>query len=322
MQKNRTALIRLAAACCVLGTFASANAATPSPEDRYIAARDAAIAKVTKLYNDKKNDEAQKAEEAASADLLAKIKLIVGESTPKGYGPAKINLDAFSEGDMGFGLLDGLRFDSLLGADGEKAHPPGPDGKWVDPGRHIVIATQPLFERWLRGHKEWWGKNNKNVPQQIGAALKDEGFYTQAISTNAAVVNFNTLPISKPAAATTVYAMLAARTQDAVPTEADEVFVSALANGKLYIAYGSIRPKVVVPACVEIKAGYDKKADKAAADLEANRITRKAYDKLGDIRQQGEDAYKKCFIERAPQQPAFAEATRQAEAMLATAIGQ
>ena len=322
MHITRTAMIRLAAACCVLGALASANAATPSPEDRYIAARDAAIAKITKLYNDKKNDEAQKAEGAASADLLAKIKSIVGESAPKGYGPAKINLDAFSEGDMGFGLLDGLRFDSLLGADGEKAHPPGPDGKWVDPGRHIVIATQPLFERWLRAHKEWWGKNKKNVPQQIAAALQDETFYTQAISPDAAVVNFNTLPIAKPAAATSAYAMLAARTQDAIPTEADEVFVSALANGKLYIAYGSIRPKVVVPACIEIKAGYDKKAEKATEDLEAKRITKKAYDKLGDIRQQGENAYKKCFTERAPQQPSFAEATKQAEAMLATAMGK
>ena len=39
----------------------------------------------------------------------------------------------------------------------------------------------------------------KNVPQQIGAALKDESFYTQAISSGAAVVNFNALPIAKPA---------------------------------------------------------------------------------------------------------------------------
>ena len=322
MPKARSTITRLAAACCVIGTLASANAATPSPEDRYIAARDAAIAKVTKLYDAKKTDEAQKAEEAARADLFLKIKPIVAESDRKGFGPAQLNLDALSHGDMGFGLLDGLRFDSLVGPDGDKVHPPGPDGKWVDPGRHIVIATQPLFERWLREHKEWRGKNKKNVPQQMAAAIKDEIFYTHAISTDAAVVNFNTLPIAKPAGATVAYAMLAARTQDAIPTEANEVFAAALANGKVYIAYGYIRPKVVVPACVAIKEGYDKKAQKAAEDLEANRITRKAYDKLGDIRQHGENAYKKCFIERAPQQPAFAEATKQAQALLATAMGQ
>jgi hypothetical protein len=209
-----------------------------------------------------------------------------------------------------------------LGDNGERAGQNGRDGKYVEPKSHIIITTQTLFERWLRGHKDWWGKKTKNVPQQMSAALKNESFYTQAIQTDAAVVNFNTLPIAKPAAASFAYAMLAARTQDAVPTAANEVFAAALANGKLYIAYGSIRPKVVVPACVAIKDGYDKKAEKAAADLEANRITRKAYDKLGDLRQQGEDAYKNCFVERASQQPAFAEATKQAQALLATAMGQ
>jgi len=323
MQIGLSAVIRFAAALCVVLMLSSAFAAQPSPEDRYIAARDAAIAKITKMYNDKKADEAFKTAESMRADLLAKLAPIIAESGHRtGYGPAKLNLDALSDGDMGYGLLDGLRFDSLVGENGEKVHPPGPDGKWVDPGRHIVITTQPLFERWLRAHKDWWGKKTKNVPQQISAALQNESFYTQAIQTDAAVVNFNTLPISKPAAASFAYAMLAARTQDAVPTAADEVFAAALANGKLYIAYGSIRPKVVVPACVAIKNGYDKKAEKAAADLEANRITRKAYDKLGDIRQQGEDAYKKCFTERAPREPAFAEATKQAAAMLATAMGQ
>jgi len=58
MQKL-TAIIRFAAASCLLGTLASAHAAPPSPEDRYIAARDAAIAKVSKLYNDKKAEETQ-----------------------------------------------------------------------------------------------------------------------------------------------------------------------------------------------------------------------------------------------------------------------
>ena len=59
----------------------------------------------------------------------------------------------------------------------------------------------------------------------------------------------------------------------------------------------------------------------AADDLQFRRIDRKAYDKLGDLRQKGEDAYKKCFAERAPQQPSFAEATRQAQALLAEAMG-
>lgn len=312
---------RLAAAFCLLGTLASANAAPPSPEDRYIAARDAAIAKVSKLYNDKKADDAAKAEATVPADLLAKIQPIVAESSRKGFGPAKLNLDALSSGDQGFGLLDGLRFDSLVGDNGETAGQNGRDGKYVYPKAHIIITTQSLFERWLRAHKDWWGKKLKNVPQQMGAALKDETFYTQAISTDAAVVKFNELPITRPASATFAFAILGGRTQDAVPEAANEVFVSALANGKVYVAFGSIKPKVEVPACVAIKQDCDKKAEKAADDLQSNRIDRKAYGKLGDIGQKGEDAYKKCFTQSAPRQPSFAEATRQAQELLAAAMG-
>ncbi len=98
------------------------------------------------------------------------------------------------------------------------------------------------------------------------------------------------------------------------------MFVSALANGKVYIAYGSIAPKVQIASCLAIRAGYNKKAEDADNKLRSNEIDRKAYDKLGDFRQQGEDAYKRCFIRNAPQQPSFAEATKQAQALLAVAM--
>ena len=116
--------------------------------------------------------------------------------------------------------------------------------------------------------------------------------------------------------------MLAARTQDAIPNAADEVYVAALANGKAYVASSSIKPKVQIPACIAIQNSYNKKAEKAADDLQFKRIDQKAYDKLGDLRQKGEDAYKRCFAERAAQQPSFVEATRQAQALLAVAMGK
>ncbi|HXL27733.1 MAG TPA: hypothetical protein VN968_00345, partial [Bradyrhizobium sp.] len=109
-----------------------------------------------------------------------------------------------------FGMLDGLRFDAELGTTGERAGGNGADGKYVEPKAHIIITTQTILARWLRAHKDWWDKGLKNVPQQIAAALKDESFYTQAMSTDAAVVNFDPLPIAKPASATFAYGMLAA----------------------------------------------------------------------------------------------------------------
>jgi hypothetical protein len=321
MKNSVSAVVRFAAASCLLGMLSSAHAAPASPEDRYIAARDAAIAKISKLYDSKKDDDADKAQKAAEVDLLAQMKAILAEPDRKGFGPAQLNLDAFSKGDEGFGMLDGLRFDSLNGENGERAGQNGAD-QYVEPRAHVIVTTPSLLERWLRGHKNWWGKNVKNVAQQTAAALKQEEFFTQAISTDAAVVSFNELPIAPPPSATVAIAMLSGRTQDSVPDAADEVFVSALANGKVYVAYSSINPKVQIPACLAIRAEYNKKAEKAGDDLNSRRLDRKAYDKLPDFRQQGEDAYKKCFTQRAPQQSSFVEATRQAEALLVEAIGK
>jgi hypothetical protein len=88
----------------------------------------------------------------------------------------------------------------------------------------------------------------------------------------------------------------------------------------VYVAYGSIDPKVQVPACIAIRASYDKKAEQAEDDLRFEKIDRKAYDKLGNLRQKGEDVYKRCFAQNAPKQASFAEATRQAERLLSTAL--
>jgi hypothetical protein len=239
---------------------------------------------------------------------------------PGKFFDALLQLHTFNKGDEGFGMLDGLRFDALLGANGQKAGPDGADGKYVAPKAHIIVTTQTLFERWLRAHKEWWGKDIKNVPQQIGAALKDESFYTQAVSSGSAVVNFNSLPIAKPADTTFAYGMLAGRTQSDIPSAADTVFVSAIAKGKVYVAYGSIDPKVQVPACIAIRTSFNKKAEQAEDDLRFEKIDRKAYDKLGNLRQKGEDEYKRCFTQNAPKQASFAEATRQAERLLSTAL--
>ena len=323
MHNAFSAILGLIAPLCLAATISNATAAPPAKaaEERYIAARDAAIEKISAIYDaGNADDAARKAEEAASADLAAQMRAILNEPARAGFGPAKLNIDTFSKGDEGFGTLDGLRFDARLGKNGETAGPNGVDGKYAEPKAHIIVTTQTLFERWLRAHKDWWGKDTKNVPQQIGAALKDESFYTQAISSGAAVVNFNSLPIEKPAAASFVHAMLAGRTQSELPDAADNVFVSAIANGKVYIAYGSIDHTVQIPACLAIRTGYIKKAEQADDDLRSGKIDPKAYDKLGDLRQKGDDAYKRCFTERAPKQAAFEKATRQAEKLLAVAL--
>jgi hypothetical protein len=311
------------AAIALMIALAPAGAAQPSPEDRYIATRDAAIAKLSPLYDaGALDDAATKAEAAAFADLLTQMNAILKEPARKGFGPAKLNIETFYKGDEGFGTLDGLRFDAELGKSGEKTGGNGADGKYVEPRSHIIVTTQTLFERWLLAHKDWWDKGAKNVPQRIGSALRDESFYTQAISSGSAVINFNLLPLAKPANASFTYGILAGRTQSDIPDAADQVFVSALADGKVYVAYGSIDPEVKIAECIAIRTDYNKRSETADDDLRFKKISEKAYDKLGNLRQQGEDAFRRCFTLRAPQQPSFAEATRQAQALLMAAMGR
>ncbi|WP_407169316.1 hypothetical protein [Bradyrhizobium sp. ORS 111] len=310
--------IRLSLCLAPILVLAHANAA--SPEDRYIAARDAAVVKFARQMDaGQTGDAIDKAEAAARNDLKAQLTAIVSEPARPGFAPAQLNLDTLYKGDEGFGMLDGLRFDAETGKGGAKVGQAA-DGSYVEPKAHIVITTESLFVRWLHAHKTWWDKGTKNVPQQIDAALKFEGLYTQAISTDAAVIDFTELPIKNPPAATSTYAFLAGRTQDETPDLADEVFVAAQANGKVYIAYSAIEPSVRISACTAIRAGYIKRAEEAEEKFRQKRIDKKTYDKLGKLREQGDEAFRHCFTERAPQQPAFAEATRQAQVLLETAL--
>ena len=295
-------ILRLFTPVLLIATVTTALAAPPAAEDRYVATRDAAIEKLSAIYDAGKfDDAAKKDEEVATADLTAQMAAILNESARAGFGPTKLNLGSFYKGDEGFGTLDGLRFDALLGRDGQKAGSNGADDKYVEPKAHIVVTTQTLFERWLHAHKEWWGDKIKNVPQQIAKALSDESFYTQAISNGSAVVKFSPLPITKPAGATFVFAMLAGRTQSELPDSADEVIVAAVANGKVYVAEGSIEPKVRIAACLANKK-FEPQDD--------------------DRRQKSEDAYARCFAQRAPREASFARATKQAQALLASALGK
>jgi hypothetical protein len=225
MHNSFSAILGLIAPIYLAATISNAVAApaAKAAEDRYVATRDAAIEKISTIYDAGNVDEAaRKAEEAASSDLGAQMRAILNEKAREGFGPAKLNIDTFYKGDEGFGMLDGLRFDAMLGKNGEKAGQDGADGKYVEPKAHIIVTSQTLFERWLRAHKDRWGKDIKNVPQQIGAALKDESFYTQAVSSGAAVVNFNSLPIANLAGATFVQGMLAGRRRPPVREDRPE----------------------------------------------------------------------------------------------------
>ncbi len=277
----------------------TAAAATTPAEDAYIAGRDAAIAKVKAATDaEPKNptggdDEkviALDNQELASLEKL--VRAVVGPVAIMGLdGKSAINLDTLSDGDEDFGLLDGM----VYGA---------PDAK-----TRVIVTTDGLFRRWLQEHKNWW---DNELPQDPSAAIKDQDFYSQAVLTNSAIVRYANIAIGAPPGTAFAYAMLAARTQDAIPAKADEVFVALSRGGRVFIAnskdFKAVGP---IPACEAIRDGFAKKASDAAKSNDPA-----VQDKADALSARSDAEFLKCFGEKAPRQPAFRGAVQAVQTLI------
>ena len=234
-------------AVVMLGLGLSSPARAESPEQRYFDARDAAIARVTaamdaytampaapRIEKPTAQDKAKAAaidkaktaaldkvlamDKAERAKLEEQMRDMIGPMPIVGFEKdGKLNLDGLIKGDEGFGALDGLIFTSM------------------DKKASVIVTTTGVFRRWLTEHKDWWGKNSNDIPQQPGIAVQQNAFYTQALVTDSAIVNLTELHVRKPLGSVYVYAMLGSRTQDAIPQQADEVFIAVGRGGHVFI---------------------------------------------------------------------------------------
>ncbi|MFZ3360319.1 MAG: hypothetical protein WA652_22860 [Xanthobacteraceae bacterium] len=280
--------------------FTPAVAATV--EEAYIAARDAAIAKVTAATDaEPKNptggdDDAVIAlDTQALAELEQRMRAIVGPVEIKGLdGESAINLDTLNDGDEGFGLLDGMVYGGL------------------DAKTRVIVTTEGLFRRWLQAHQNWAGEA---LPRDPSEAIKDQDFYSQAVLTDAAIVRYAELPITAPAGATFASAMLAARTQSDLPAKADEIFIALDNGGRVYIAdtteFDALGP---IPLCDTIRADLAKKS--AEAVQETGSDDGAAQQKSDALSAQSDADFLRCFADKAAQQSGFAGAAKAAQALL------
>jgi len=262
-----------------------------SPEDSYIAARNKYIAKFK--ASAEVDDKTARQEEAARADLEGKLRALIGRVAIEGVpAEGKLNLDTLFGGELGFGLIDGLAYQSN------------------DDAPRLIVTTPALARRWLTAHAKWWGKND--VPQDLNAALKSESFYTQAMSPDAAVFRFAEVPVTKPANAGFVTAMLIARRQDIGLSTPDELLVAIVRGDRVFIWSAPLQAKAAInPACETVWNEAAARADKAS---EAYRKSEPKDDNPFDrILQEGDEAFRRCFAEHAAQEPFFPALTRQAQ---------
>jgi hypothetical protein len=271
-------------------------------EEAYFAARDDSIAKFKAVEDaGKYDDDARRLHKLALAQLGKLTEPIVGPVALKGF-PArpKTNLDSLVAGDFGFGLLDGLNYASS-------------DGK-----THVIVTTDSLFDHWLREHRDWWGPKTENVPQQVEAALRSEAFYTQALQTDSAISRYVALPVVKPARAKFAYAMLIARTQILGPRTPDELMVSVVWGGRVFVINASTRTRVkAIAVCDAIwKEGKRKAAEAQDAYIASQLEDKELFEQGTKAEEAGDAAFHRCFAERARSQPFFAALTGQAQALL------
>jgi hypothetical protein len=126
------------------------------------------------------------------------------------------------------------------------------------------------------------------------------------------------LPVAKPPNAKFAFAMLVARSQDIGPRNPDELIVSVVQGGRVFVVSAPANAKVAsMPACQKI---WEQAQQKAAAIQQAYIGSELKNDKLSEqrerIEQEGDAAFHRCFAQRAITQGFFAGLTRQAQALV------
>lgn len=295
----------IAAVTIAAGIALSCAGMAVTPEEAYVAARNAAIAKLKADVAAEKRgpmdlygDAITAYEKQAGESLEKQMRTIVGPVAINDIaGEGASNLDTLIEGDQSFGLLDGMVYGGL------------------DDKTRVIVTTEVLFKRWLREHKDWWGAGSTDIPQEPSAAVKEAAFYTQATLTDSAVMRYAELPLRKPAGAAFAFAMLAARSQDRPPPAADEIYVALAQGGRVFIAHATEAAAIgPIAACDTIRAGYEKKASEVSEDSKLDEKTRT--EKSGELMTKSEAEFLRCFAQRASQQQGFAAAVQAAQALM------
>jgi hypothetical protein len=266
-------------------TLFAVSAQAPSPEEAYLAARDAAIAKLNPPGDPPLTDERIKQEERTRAELGKQMRTVIGPLNVKGYtGEGAYNVGSLFNGDMESGTLDGLLFTRSKDV-------------------RLVVTTTSLAERWIKS-PDGLAATKREMPKDLKGALTLELFYTRSSSFDAAVSYMGELPVTKPAGTEFVYATLSTRRQDIGVTPATEMLVGVIAPPRVYVVSAPIAPIKMMPACEKLAKD---------ADARAGRMQRAKSDAAEAVRQKGDADMLKCFAEQVKTTPAFARLTKKAQ---------
>jgi hypothetical protein len=325
--KISTALMMLAV------LTASGTAFAASSEQSFITARDKYLAKFKTYGDDPVPDRVRAAEERARTDLAGELRRVLGPTDVKGFSAAgTLNLLTLFPESEDSDAIDGL----MIPSDDEKAR--------------LLLTTRPLIENWLRRHKETlvnnalemgskdpikkvleekagasrdaklaaWLARHKEVAQDVDHTITSELFFAQMFSFGAAVLKYADVPVTKPAAATSVSAALIFRQQDIGPFTPDEIVVTVTQGARIAVLSAKTEFAIEkIPACQAIWDAVVEKRNEAFEHRSgANAKDAVRGDDPIDIENAGDKAFRRCFAEKAKDAPFYSALTQQAQGLV------
>lgn len=292
--------IRRSVGALVIAPLLAAAPAFAGPQDdAYIAARDRAVAEVTKLDSDPaKQDAMFAADDKARAALQQQLSALLGPLSFKGLEPKpSFSPEVLYDGEIGSGRADGLIFR---------------DSK---DNVRIFVSTVPIFENWLAAQAKAGVKDLKTT---LPDALTSDSLYFSTVGQDAAFTAYALIPL--PAApGETVHAAVGLFSQDdANDFPPQDLVVARIANGRIMIgAETAPEARKPIAACTQVWKRYNAKAKQleAAAQKGKGADDPRWTEALG-LWNEGTDAFRACFAQELPKQPYFAAITNRAAALL------
>lgn len=262
--------------------------ADPSLHD-YLSQRNRAVQTLDREYDDNLYKDDQK----ALAELEKTLTDLIGPIGLRGFpGKGKINLQSLIR-EGGFGMLDGLSYTS------------------TDKKTQVVVTTRALLQAWIKEHETWW--REKPMPQEMESALRTDAFYTQAIAGDVSIARYVELPVSAPAGASFVYAMLGAGRQEFNSQLPNEINIAVLHGDKVFILTQQVAAKIQrIAACDQIWTRYQQKIDEA---LKAFRTSNdeKDLERSTKLEEEADQQFRGCFAQKFKEQAAYQAVVRQAQ---------
>lgn len=282
-------------------------AVAASPEQTYLAARDADIAKLDKM-TDASSDDAIRFHKVAEEELTKMLVGIIGPVNVKGFTTAaRLNLGSLLTGDMGFGTLDGLTFST------------------ADDKGSLLVTTEPLYKLWIAEHRSSWEDDALTPPTEApDVLLHQRGFYASALTSDAALYKIADLPVTVPPGATAAAAFLSNRSQDLTPDRPGSIIAGLLIGKRLLIAEVDLKaPIPAVPACSKIQKAAEPKISAAEdAYIATERKNAALGLKLRKLKIETAQAFEACFSDKSKMQKSYQAAVTQSQNLLNAMAGQ